>query len=199
MPTRRAAEWRYRTMKTMNTANKLTVLRMILVPFFMAFLMIDSTWCRVTALIIFIAASITDAADGYIARHYNQTSTFGKFMDPIADKVLTTAAFVVLLSLGRMSPWALIIILVREFIVSGVRLLAAADGTVIAASMSGKIKTVSQMVAIIAAIILLIPYFSELAGETAPKIITEVLIWISTAATAFSGIEYVVKNRSVFK
>ena len=116
-------------------------------------------------------------------------------MDPIADKMLTTAAFVVLLSLGRMSPWALMIILVREFIVSGIRLLAAAKGTVIAASMSGKIKTVSQMVAIIAATALLNPFFE--AG--AAKIITEVLIWISTAATALSGAEYVIKNINLLK
>lgn len=183
----------------MNTANKLTILRMIIVPFFMAFLMIDSVWSRNLALVLFIVASITDAADGYIARHYNQISNFGKFMDPIADKVLTTAAFVVLLSLGRMSPWALIIILVREFIVSGIRLLAALQGSVIAASVSGKIKTVSQMVAIIAAIILLNPFFAKLAGEATPKIITEVLIWISVIATAISGAEYVMKNIKLFK
>ena len=179
----------------MNTPNKLTVLRMVLVPFFMAFLMQDSEWCRTTALAIFVIASITDAIDGHLARSRNQITTFGKFMDPIADKMLTTAAFVVLLSLGRMSPWALMIILVREFIVSGIRLLAAAKGTVIAASMSGKIKTVSQMVAIIAATALLNPFFE--AG--AAKIITEVLIWISTAATALSGAEYVIKNINLLK
>lgn len=179
----------------MNTPNKLTVLRMVLVPFFMAFLMQNAAWCRTVALAIFVIASITDAIDGHLARSRNQITTFGKFMDPIADKMLTTAAFVVLLSLGRMSPWALMIILVREFIVSGIRLLAAAKGTVIAASMSGKIKTVSQMVAIIAAIALLNPFFE--AG--AAKIITEVLIWISTAATALSGAEYVIKNINLLK
>jgi CDP-diacylglycerol--glycerol-3-phosphate 3-phosphatidyltransferase len=179
----------------MNTANKLTILRMILVPFFMAFLMIDGVWQRMAALVIFIIASVTDAVDGYIARNYNQVTTFGKFMDPIADKMLTTSAFIVLLSLGRMSPWALMLIMVREFMVSGIRLLAVAKGTVIAASMSGKIKTVSQMVAIIAAIILLNPFFE--AGSA--KIITEVLIWISTAATVVSGLEYVLLNRELLK
>lgn len=177
----------------MNTPNKLTVLRMILVPFFMAFLIPDNVYCRITALIIFLIASVTDAIDGHLARSRNQITTFGKFMDPIADKMLTTSAFVVLLSLGRMSPWALIIILVREFVVSGIRLLAAAKGTVIAASMSGKIKTVSQMTAIIAAIILLHPFFETVSAG----IITDVLIWISTVATAVSGAEYVIKNRSL--
>lgn len=179
----------------MNTPNKLTVLRMILVPFFMAFLMRENTLCRTIALVIFIIASITDAIDGYLARSRNQITTFGKFMDPIADKMLTTSAFVVLLSLGRMSSWALMIILVREFTVSGIRLLAAAKGTVIAASMSGKIKTVSQMVAIIAAIALLNPFFEE----SSAKIITDILIWISTIAAAVSGIEYVAKNRGLLK
>ena len=179
----------------MNTPNKLTVLRMILVPFFMAFLMQENTLCRTIALVIFIIASITDAIDGHLARSRNQITTFGKFMDPIADKMLTTSAFVVLLSLGRMSSWALMIILVREFTVSGIRLLAAAKGTVIAASMSGKIKTVSQMVAIIAAIALLNPFFEE----SSAKIITDILIWISTIAAAVSGIEYVAKNRGLLK
>lgn len=178
----------------MNTANKLTLLRMISVPFFMAFLMMDGAVWKTVALVIFILASITDAVDGYIARNYNQISTFGKFMDPIADKMLTTAAFVVLLSLGRMDPWALMLILVREFLVSGIRLLAVAKGTVIAASMSGKIKTVSQMVAIIAAIILLNPFFGEQS-----KIISDVLIWISTVATVVSGIEYVWANKELLK
>ena len=116
-------------------------------------------------------------------------------MDPLADKMLTTAAFIMFVSIGRMSPWALTIILVREFMVSGIRMLAVAEGKVIAASMSGKIKTVSQMVAIIAAIILLNPFFEE--GSA--KLITEILIWISTIATALSGVEYLVKNISVFK
>ena len=113
----------------MTTANKLTILRMILVPVFMVLMMIEGAWWQTSALIVFIIASITDAVDGHIARNYNQITTFGKFMDPIADKMLTTAAFVVFVAIGRMSPWALMIILVREFMVSGIRLLAAADGS----------------------------------------------------------------------
>lgn len=179
----------------MNTANKLTILRIILVPVFMALLLADGAGFHTAALIVFIIASITDAADGYIARHYNQVTTFGKFMDPLADKMLTTAAFIIFVGIGRMSPWALALILMREFMVSGIRLLAAAKSVVIAASMSGKIKTVSQMVAIIAAIILLDPFFEVQSA----KLITEVLMWFSAAATVVSGIEYLVKNIELLK
>lgn len=174
----------------MNTANKLTILRIILVPVFMVLLMIDGTGFQIAALVVFIAASATDAADGYIARTYNQVTNFGKFMDPLADKMLTTSAFIIFVSMGRMSPWALALILMREFMVSGIRLLAAAKSVVIAASMSGKIKTVSQMAAIIAAIILLNPFFEAHSA----KLITEILMWISTAAAVISGGEYLVKN-----
>lgn len=178
----------------MNTANKLTILRIILVPIFMALLMTQGTAFQIAALIVFVIASLTDALDGYIARHYNQITTFGKFMDPLADKMLTTAAFIIFVSLGRMSPWALTLILMREFAVSGIRLLAAARSEIIAASMSGKIKTVSQMVAIIAAIILLNPFFEE----NSAKLITEILMWISTAAAVVSGVEYIWKNIKLF-
>lgn len=177
----------------MNTANKLTILRIILIPIFMALLTASGVGFHIAALVVFILASLTDAADGYIARHYNQVTTFGKFMDPLADKMLTTAAFIVFVSIDRMSPWALALILMREFAVSGIRLLAAANSNVIAASMSGKIKTVSQMVAIIAAIILLNPFFEE----NSAKLITEILIWISTAATVVSGAEYLIKNKNL--
>ena len=179
----------------MNTANKFTILRMILVPFFMAFLLIDDIFWQTAALIVFIAASVTDAVDGYIARNYDQITTFGKFMDPIADKMLTTSAFIVLLYLQRMSPWAFLLIMIREFTVSGIRLLAASGGKVIAASMLGKIKTVSQMAAIIAAIILMNPVFEQ----TAAGVVTHVLIWISAGATVVSGIEYVWKNKELLK
>ena len=177
----------------MNTANKLTILRIILIPIFMALLTASGAGFHIAALVVFILASLTDAADGYIARHYNQVTTFGKFMDPLADKMLTTAAFIIFVSVGRMSPWALALILMREFAVSGIRLLAAANSNVIAASMSGKIKTVSQMVAIIAAIILLNPFFEE----NSSNLITEILILISTAATVVSGAEYLIKNKNL--
>lgn len=177
----------------MNTANKLTILRIILVPVFMVLLMIENTGCRIAALAVFIIAALTDAADGYIARNYNQITNFGKFMDPLADKMLTTAAFLIFLYYGRMSPWAVMIVLAREFMVSGVRLIAAAGGNVIAASFWGKLKTVSQMVAIIAAIILLLPFFPQAAAI----LITDILIWLSVALTLISGADYLWKNRGL--
>ena len=179
----------------MNTANKITLLRVVLVPLFMALFLCESALCRILALAVFIIASITDAVDGYIARNYNQVTNFGKFVDPLADKMLTTAAFVILVSYGRMSVWALMIVLAREFMVSGIRSMAAADGKVITASMWGKLKTVSQMVAIIAAIILMLPYFPE----TAAKIITDILVWLSVVFTVISGADYLMQNRSVLK
>lgn len=179
----------------MNLANKITLFRVVLVPIFMVLMMMESTAARVAALAVFIIASLSDAADGYIARNYNQITNFGKFVDPLADKMLTTSAFLILLHYGRMSVWALMIVLAREFMVSGVRLVAAADGKVIAASMWGKLKTVSQMVAIIAAIILLLPAFPEAAS----KIATDVLIWVSIVFTLISGIDYLWKNKGLLK
>ena len=192
--------YKFKKMKGMNymtTANKLTILRVILVPVFMAFLMMEPMWCQIAALLIFIIASATDGIDGYIARHYNQITTFGKFMDPLADKMLTTAAFLVLLEHGRVSSIAVMIVLAREFMVAGIRMLAGADGNVIAASMLGKIKTVSQMVAIIAAIILMNPIFADVP-ETA-QFITDILVWISTAITVISGIDYLIKNKYILQ
>lgn len=175
----------------MNTANKITVLRIILVPIFMAFFLIDSFTCRMIALAVFLIASVSDAADGYIARHYNQITTFGKFIDPIADKMLVTAAFVVLLHYGRMSAWALMIILAREFIVTGLRLVAVSEGTVIAASMWGKAKTVSQMTAIIAAMLLM----NNVLPADISLLVTNIVIWISAVLTVISGADYLIKNR----
>ena len=157
----------------MNTANKITILRVILVPIFMILFMMESKASLYASLAVFVIASITDAVDGYIARHYNQITAFGKFVDPLADKMLTTAAFLILLYKGIINPWAVMIILAREFMVTGVRLLAAADGNVIAASFWGKLKTVSQMVAIIAAIILTDNFFPQ----TAASVITNILVF----------------------
>lgn len=183
----------------MNTANKITILRVILVPIFMCLMLIDNTACRMWALVVFIIASISDWADGYIARHYNQISNFGKFMDPIADKMLTTSAFLALLEVGRIT-WlgsvAIMLILAREFMVSGVRMLASSEGRVIAASMFGKIKTVAQMITIIAAIIMM----NDKWFIQGPAIlITNILVWISTVFTVLSGLDYIWKNRSVLK
>ncbi|MCC8160520.1 MAG: CDP-diacylglycerol--glycerol-3-phosphate 3-phosphatidyltransferase [Oscillospiraceae bacterium] len=175
----------------MNTANKITMIRVFLVPVFMVLFMIDNTVCHYAALGVFILASVTDAIDGYVARKYNQTTTFGKFVDPLADKVLTTSAFLILMYYDRMSVWALMIVLTREFMVAGVRLVAAGEGKVVAASMWGKLKTVTQMIAVIAAMLLL-PY-ERFLGVRA-SLISDILIWISVAFTIISGIDYLAKN-----
>ncbi len=185
-------------MKNMTTANKITILRIILVPIFMAFLLMDNIACQITALIIFIIAAASDGIDGYIARHYNQITTFGKFMDPLADKMLTTAAFLILLEQGRIT-WlgsvAVMLVLAREFMVAGLRMVSGAEGKVIAASMFGKIKTVSQMFAIIASILLMNENWFV---EEPALLITNILIWVSTIITVISGIDYLWKNKDVF-
>ena len=181
----------------MNTPNKLTVLRMILVPFFMAFMMIDVTniWLVITGLVVFVVASITDAVDGHLARKHNLITDFGKFMDPLADKMLTTAAFLVLMHHGRASAVAVMLILTREFIVSGIRLVAAGGGKVIAASWWGKIKTIFQMVAIIVAILLFLPIFPA----NVSVLVTDILVWLSAVITVVSGYDYVIKNIDLIK
>ena len=172
----------------MNTANKLTILRIILVPVFMALLLADGTGFHTAALIVFIIASATDAADGYIARHYNQITTFGKFMDPLADKLLVCSAMICMIPLGKLTAWFVIVIIAREFIISGFRLVAADNGIVIAASYWGKFKTVSQM----AMIIVLIADFGGVFD-----IIGTVLIWVSLILTVVSLIDYIAKNVQV--
>ncbi len=176
----------------MNTANKITLARVILVPVFMVLFMLDGTACHLAALGVFVLASATDAADGYIARKHNQITTFGKFVDPLADKALTTAAFLILMYYDRMSVWAVMIVLAREFMVAGIRQVAAGEGKVVAASMWGKLKTVSQMIAIIAAMLLMEVKTTALGVQ--PKLISDILIWISVVFTVISGADYLAKN-----
>ncbi len=167
----------------MNTPNKLTVFRMILVPVFMAFALLQvGRWHFLAAMVIFIVASLTDMIDGKMARSHNQITTFGKFMDPLADKLLVCAALIVLNRLGIASTWAVTLIIAREFLVTSLRLLAAGSGEVIAANMWGKVKTNSQMIAIIIAL-----FVSGLGG---PTLIGYVLIWIAAVFTVISGIQY---------
>ena len=132
----------------MNLPNKLTVLRMILVPFFMAFMMIDvtNTALVIIGLVLFVVASITDAVDGHLARKNNQITNFGKFLDPIADKILTTSALLAFMSMGLCNIWIVMLVLTREFAIASVRMIAASNGVVIPANVWGKIKTVTQMV-----------------------------------------------------
>lgn len=180
----------------MNQANKLTILRVILVPVFIAFMCINTLWANITGLVVFIIASLTDMLDGQIARKKNLVTTFGKFADPLADKMLTTAAFLVFMEHGIIGVWPVFIILVREFAVSGIRLAAAAEGEVIAASFWGKFKTVTQMISIMAGILLMC--ISMIPTEIS-NIITAILVWICVIFTIISGAEYIIKNWKLMK
>ena len=178
-------------MKNMNLPNKLTVMRVILIPFFVAALLYDngsSQTMRVVANMIFIVASLTDLFDGKIARKYNLVTNFGKFMDPLADKLLVCSAMICMIPLGKLQAWFVIIIIAREFIISGFRLVAADNGIVIAASYWGKFKTVSQMFMIIVLI-------ADLGGVF--DIVGTVLIWLSLILTVVSLIDYIAKNVQV--
>ena len=180
----------------MNTANKLSMLRVALIPVFLILLYLRFPFHMYFALTVFILASVTDFVDGYIARHYNQVTDFGKFADPLADKLLTTVAFIYMMRDGVCSPVVLCIILAREFAVSGLRMVAAGakDGKVIAANMWGKVKTVLQMLTII------FYYFTvSLTGNVLGQQcadIASVLCWVVAAVTAISGIKYLWDNRS---
>lgn len=175
----------------MNLPNKLTIFRVILIPFFVFFVLTDyagaaSKWI---ALAIFIIASLTDLLDGKIARNYNLVTNFGKFMDPLADKLLVCAALICLVDMGRLASWMVIVIISREFIISGFRLIASDNGVVIAASYWGKFKTTFQMVMIC----LMIADIQEIA------ILTTVVMWAALILTVVSLIDYLVKNKDVMK
>ncbi len=187
----------------MNLANKLTLLRIILVPVFLIFFLVQGIdYGTIIATIIFIVASITDQLDGHIARSRNQITTFGKFMDPLADKLLVTAVFVCLVQIDMIPAWAVIIILSREFAVSGLRSIAASNGLVIAASWWGKIKTVIQMIAIIL-FLLTVNIMSlnniSLITNYLPFFVwaANIVFYIAVIITIISGIDYFVKNRKV--
>ena len=166
----------------MTTASKLTLLRVALIPVFMALLLCGFEWA---ALIVFIFASLTDFVDGYVARHYHQVSDFGKFLDPLADKLLVISAMCIFCQWGRMPAWAVMVVLAREFAVSGLRMIAASGGKVIAAAWSGKIKTASTMVGL--CIMMVFPY----------RWLDWVVIAVILGTTLVSGIEYFMKNGSV--
>lgn len=170
----------------MNTANKLTLLRVIMIPVFMVALYLDFQFNNIVALVIFILASITDFIDGYIARHFDQVTDFGKFMDPLADKLLVTAAMLWFVEVGQMPAWALLVVIAREFAVSGLRMVAAPKGIVIAAAWSGKIKTASTMVCIC---VMLLPI---------PAILNMICVAVILITTIWSGVEYFIKNKSAF-
>ncbi len=175
----------------MNLPNKLTMLRIVLIPVFIVLLMFD-LWYFAAG--VFVVASVTDALDGAIARKMNLITNFGKLMDPLADKLLVTAALVCFVQLEVLDAWMVIVILAREFLITGLRTVAAGQGIILAAGISGKLKTIFQMVAII--VILLQDWPFRLITD-AP--VGMILMWIAVILTIYSGIEYVVKNRKVFQ
>ena len=170
----------------MTTATKITLLRVVMIPAYMATMYLSQgevgLWMYIS-LAIFIIASMTDFVDGYIARHYNQTTDFGKFLDPLADKLLTIAAMAMFCEWGTFPAWALMIVLTREFAVSGLRMVASQKGTVIAAGWSGMVKTASTMVGL--CVMMAFPNVS---------VINWVVLWMIVATTVYSGVEYFVQN-----
>ena len=174
----------------MNLPNKLTTLRVILIPFFVFFLLWqggENRTFRIISLVIFIVASLTDLLDGKIARKYNLVTYFGKFMDPLADKLLVCSALICLIELNQLPAWMVIVIISREFIISGFRLVASDNGVVIAASYWGKFKTTFQMFAVIL-LILDMPAFS---------VLTTLFVWAAFALTLISLVDYIAKNYKI--
>ena len=174
----------------MNLPNKLTILRVILIPFFVVFMLFDITGAadKWIALVIFCVASLTDMLDGKIARKYNLVTNFGKFMDPLADKLLVCTALICLTSMNRLNVIVVLVIIAREFIISGFRLVASDNGIVIAASYWGKFKTVSQMALIIVLIM-------DLGGVW--NVVGTVLTWVALLLPIVSLIDYIAKNKQV--
>ena len=171
----------------MNLPNKITLFRIIMIPVFMLLfcLNISPVWAGV----IFIIASFSDFLDGYLARKYHLVTNFGKIMDPLADKLLVTAALLIFIEKGITSSWVVMIILAREFLITGFRVVAAADGKVIAAGWSGKAKTVTQLIAVIFGIFFGVQYPSA----------AHILLYIATALTLYSGAEYILKNIDILR
>ena len=176
----------------MNLPNKLTILRVIMIPFFVLALLYnggENQTLRYVAAAIFIIASLTDMLDGKIARKYNLVTNFGKFMDPLADKLLVCSALICLVELKELPAWMVIVIISREFIISGFRLVASDNGVVIAASYWGKFKTTFQMIAVVLLIV----------GIPALSMVTTAVVWIALVLTVISLVEYIAKNVNVLK
>lgn len=184
----------------MNLPNKLTIGRIIAVPFF---ILLYITEHYIIAAVLFILAAITDMLDGKIARRMGLVSNFGKIMDPLADKILVYSAFCLFVGDGIVKPWMFIIILAREFAIAGMRTVAASSGKVIPADMSGKIKTVVQMISVPVTLIwlFLTPYpgVKELEGAGIFGVLSKILIWASVILTVYSGADYIIKNKDVFQ
>ncbi len=173
----------------MNLPNKLTILRVCMIPFFVVFMLMDESWTNWIALAFFVVASLTDLLDGYLARKYKLVTNFGKFMDPLADKLLVCSALICFVELHAIPTWVVIVIISREFLISGFRLIAADNGIVLAAGIWGKWKTTFQMIMIIVLI-------ADIPGF---YIVEQILIYISLALTIISLIDYLYHNKDVLK
>lgn len=167
----------------MNLANKLTMLRVVMIPVYLVMWNLNTPWSGYAALGVFVLASLTDLLDGHIARSRNMITDFGKFMDPLADKVLVMTAMVCFCAGGRFPAWALVVVIFREFAVSGLRLIAVEGGRVIAAGWSGKVKTASTMIS------LCVMHLSV------PALVDQLCIWVIVLTTVYSGVEYFIKNK----
>lgn len=189
----------------LNIPNILTILRIIITPFFLATILMESLPHRfLIACIIFSVASITDAVDGYLARKNNQVTNFGKFLDPIADKILTTSALLAFMSMGLCNIWIVMLVLTREFAIASVRMIAASNGVVIPANIWGKIKTISQMVFTILIMALGEVYFiielehTELFSKLPDlSLISNCFLWITAVLTVISGVLYLADSRKI--
>jgi CDP-diacylglycerol--glycerol-3-phosphate 3-phosphatidyltransferase len=191
----------------MNLPNKLTLARIVLAPFFMVFLLIDNVYFRYLATLIFVVAALTDAYDGYLARKTGVITGFGKFMDPLADKILVSTAFISFVALGYVQAWMVLVIILREFLVTGLRSLAAYKGVVILPSYLAKWKTACQMTVIVAILMYinlqatLVPLGNEwsLLAKSSFSGIFDVMILITMLLTVITGVDYVVKNAFLIK
>jgi CDP-diacylglycerol--glycerol-3-phosphate 3-phosphatidyltransferase len=177
----------------MNLPNKITMVRIIMIPFFIAALLIEFPFHQPIAAGLFIVAALSDSLDGYLARSRNLVTDFGKFMDPLADKLLVCSALICFVQLGSVPAWIVIVIIAREFAITGLRTLAASDGIVIAASKWGKAKTMSQMIAIV------IILFNNWPFSLINWPVATIMIYIATALTIYSGYDYFRLNKKVFR
>ncbi|MDO4270679.1 MAG: CDP-diacylglycerol--glycerol-3-phosphate 3-phosphatidyltransferase [Eubacteriales bacterium] len=176
----------------MTLANKITIVRILMIPFFIWCAMQDTAAFQIAALVLFCVASFTDFLDGYVARKYNQVTDFGKFVDPLADKLLVTAALLIFIEKGFFPAWMVFIILAREFIITSLRIVAANKGRVLAATWTGKVKTCVQIGGII--LIFLMQIFATPSDAFAVHLFTPVIVWVMTLVTLYSGFDYLRKN-----
>jgi len=176
----------------MNWPNRLTIIRMILVPVFMVLMYMGHSYI---ALAVFIIASLTDSLDGYLARKNNEVTVFGKFMDPLADKLLVTSAIIIFVEYGQMASWIAMVVIARELAVSSLRILAAANGVIMQAGWSGKIKTFATCVGLCVMMVPEIAFFELFSGI----FVNDVCTWVILITTVVSGVDYFWNNRGVFK